>query len=149
MGDRFMNGFVAGLIADLPAILIDGLAGLLRLDKLNLIHFVSILAYEGKKLSFWETVFTTAIQLLFAGILGVVFAYLLPLIKKEYYYAKAVIYAVSIWFFIYAIDVVFKIHDVAKPDFPTSLVHSNVALIWGLGMAWILQRLEKNTVIYE
>jgi len=148
MKDRFMNGFAAGVLADVPVVIIDALAGLFNLDKLDFVHFASILAFDDMQLNIWEYVFTTILQFSFAGLLGVIFAYLIPVIKEKYYYFKAVIFSSGIvWFSVYAIDHFFKIEKKAEIDFMTSVVHYLISIIWAVIMAWIYKWLEKRETV--
>lgn len=139
MNDRFMNGFIAGVIANMPVLALDMLAGVLRIDKSDYIHFVSILAYQSRNLDIGETLFAIAVQTVFAGVLGVIFNYLILYIEKRYFYSKALIYGAILWFSIYSLDVVFKIEDVVKPNFKTALTHCVLSLLWGFLMAFVLR----------
>lgn len=145
MKDRFMNGFVAGLIANIPVVILDFLASHFNLDKLDYIHFVSLLAFDDMSLNVWEFIFAFIIQSLFAGIMGIFFAYLIKLIRERYYYVKALVYSAFTWFAIYAVDIIFTIEDKAKIDFKTAVVHYLLSIIWGITMAWIVKWLEKKT----
>lgn len=148
MQDRFMNGFIAGLIGNIPAIILDVIAGIINLDKIDYTHFVSILLFDDRILSVWEYVFSLSIQFSFAGILGVLFTYFIIAVKEKYYYIKAVIFGgIIVWFSIYAIDIVFSIHEKAKIDFSTSIVHFFIALIWAVVMAWTFAWLEKREIL--
>jgi hypothetical protein len=144
MKDRFMNGFVAGVIADLPVIVLDFLASKLKLDKLDFKDFVSILAFAEPKPDFGESIFASIVQCLFAGVIGVAFNYFIKLVKKEYYYIKAFIFGAMIWFIIYAVDIFFKIEDRVGTDFKTSVVHYGLSILWGIITAWTIQWLEKR-----
>ncbi|TCL65924.1 hypothetical protein EDC14_101654 [Hydrogenispora ethanolica] len=143
MKDRFMNGYVAGVVADIPIVILDMLSGLFHLDKFDYIHFVTIFAFSERNPNIWETLFALMIQLFFAGVLGVAFSYLLPHISERYFYSKGLIWGVLVWFMIYAVDIIFKIEDGLKMDFRTAVTHFILSVIWGWLMAWMLKRLRR------
>jgi ABC-type branched-subunit amino acid transport system permease subunit len=144
MKDKFMNGFIAGVLANIPVAIFDFLATRLNLDKLDFTNYVSILAFGEPKPDLWESIFACIVQFMFAGVMGVIFNYFIKEVTEKYYYIKSFIYGAIVWFVIYAVDIFFKIEDKAKIDFKTSVSHYTLSVIWGIAAAWVLKWLEKK-----
>jgi ABC-type branched-subunit amino acid transport system permease subunit len=144
MKDKFMNGFIAGALANIPVAILDFLATWSNLDELDFINYVSILAFGEPKPDLWESIFAFLVQFMFAGVMGVIFNYFIKAVTEKYYYIKSFIYGAIIWFVIYAVDIFFKIEDKAKIDFKTSVSHYTLSVIWGIAVAWVLKWLEKK-----
>lgn len=148
MKDRYMNGFIAGMIGNIPTIILDVIASIFDLDKYDFTHFVSILIFDKIKLSSPEYAFSLFLEFLFAGVLGVLFTYYIFLVKENYYFIKAAIFGgLIIWFSLYSIDIFFSIQEKTNPDFSTVVVHFLISIIWGLATSWIFAWLEKRETI--
>ncbi len=144
MKDRFMNGFLAGVVANIPVFILDFSATLLKIDKLDFLHFVSILAFGDLKPDLWESIFSFFVQSMFAGIAGAILNYFIKSVTEKYYYVKSLIFGAMLWFSIYSVDIFFKIEDRVGIDFKTAVVHYLLSIIWGILAAWMIKWLEKN-----
>ncbi len=143
MDDRFMNSFAAGVIGNVPALIIDKAASLLKLEQADFMDFAAALAFQGKIDSVAKGVFTLWIQMIFAGFLGVALIYAMEKATLRYYYIKGMLFGSLTWFAVYAIDIFFQIPKLVPIDFAVAVSHYLAAVAWGLGTAWAFRRLDQ------
>ncbi|MCW3489902.1 DUF6789 family protein [Dethiobacter alkaliphilus] len=142
MNDRFVNGFLAGLIGgvvmtvlNLISFYVLGLAQILYLD------WASVLIFGYRFATTLEAVIGQIGQLFFAGVVGVLFAYLLAATTSRYYLIKGWVYGLVVWFGSYAITLLYDITPLnpIKPD--TVISNMVTASVYGLVLAWSLKKL--------
>jgi uncharacterized membrane protein YagU involved in acid resistance len=139
-----MNGFIAGIIANIPILILDKTVSFFKLEKVDYEHFAAVLAFHGKIDSIGKLLFGLTVELMFAGFLGIAFAYLIKTVTSRYFYLKGAIFGAFIWFVIYAIDVFFKIPEILEIDFAASVSHYIGSILWGVGSAWTFEYLKKR-----
>lgn len=142
MNDRFVNGFIAGMLGGILMSVLNiisfyvlGIAELLYLD------WAAVLIFGYRYATFLEAVIGQMGQLLFAAAAGVLFAYLLPLISSKYYLFKGWIYGLLIWFGTYAVTTLFKVTPLIPIKADTVLSNIFTASVYGLILAEVLRRL--------
>jgi hypothetical protein len=89
-----------------------GIAELLYFD------WASVLIFGYRFATLLEAVIGQIVQLFFASIMGILFAYLLPLTTSRYYLFKGWVYGLVVWFGSYAITTLLKLTPLIpiKPD---------------------------------
>lgn len=144
MNDRFTSGFIAGIAANIPALIIDKIISVLELKDVDFVHFAAALAFEGQIDSTVKWLFALAVEMMFAGFLGTLFILALALWTPKYYYFKGALFGACIWFTIHVLDVIFKIPEILNINFASAVVHYFVSIVWGVLTAYIYRQLEKK-----
>lgn len=140
-----MNGFVAGLIGDAPAVLINRLfVDLLKVATLRYADFAAILILGRKPHSLWEGIFAQLGQILFSALLGVSFAYLIPRLSTRYYYFKGAVFGAGVWFLSNTVTVLFKVPGLTRNSLASALVGYSAAIAYGITLAYAFRRLENR-----
>lgn len=109
--DRLTRGFIAGLVGGIAMNIVSLISyHILNIAELRYLDWAAIVIYGTKARNFAEVVFAQAIQLIFVGILGIIFAYLIPAISSKNYLLRGWLFGSFIWFLLYGISLLFKIH---------------------------------------
>ena len=87
--------------------------------------------------------FLTA-HLIFTGILGVIFAYLIQSITAKNYYFKGWLYSVAVWLMSYAVSRLLPPFQVIINSPITTLINLINATLFGLILAWALKWLDNK-----
>ena len=146
MKDRFMAGFISGVIGGTIASLIDiFLVNNLSFGTTRYIDFASVIEL-GKTVEGWgEAIFAQLGQSLFSGFLGIGYAYLLKWTGGNYPKSKALIYAAGTWFLIFASVRIGRIPNLPKNvPLSTSMENYIAALIFGLITSYVFTKLNKD-----
>lgn len=138
MRDRFTRGLVAGIVAGIVPFFINWGAFTLNLNTLRWSEFIGMLILGDLPATTGEMLFTIAAQFILLGILGVIFAYLLPLLSVENYQLKGSLYGLAIWFLAFIIVHLFKIGGIFEIPLKTAATNAVAGLFWGLALSIIL-----------
>ncbi|KJS14280.1 MAG: hypothetical protein VR67_00600 [Peptococcaceae bacterium BRH_c8a] len=141
--DRFYRGFVAGVVGGL-AMNVWSLFSyyILNFSERRFLDWASMIIYGSLPTSTFQIVYAQIIQLLWVGLLGIIFALLIPAITSRFYLGKGVIYGLMSGFIIYAITTLFRIPNLVIFSTTTVLSNHIGGIIWGLTMAYVLRRLD-------
>ena len=147
MNDRFTRGFVAGLLAGIPTMLLNYIADLLHWTTLRWTDFVAILIFGHRYRNLSESIFSTIALLFFVGALGVIFTLVIPVITSRNLWFKAWSFSEAIWFLAFTITYLFKIPELKIIPLKTALVNFLSASVWGLLLGsllnWFANRLDE------
>ncbi len=138
MKDRFIIGFVSGVIAGILPNIFNWSAYHLHLSTLRWADFMGALVYGKKPVTIVETYFATVYVYFFLGLLGILFSYLIPKITSKNYLFKGVIFSLFIWFLAHTITVLFKVPELTNLPLKTALSNSVSAILWGLSLGYTL-----------
>lgn len=149
MEDRFVRYFIAGIISALFMNLWDYFSYyILHLSTMRLLDYASVMLLGKKVFIFWEEIFAQLTQIFFTGMMGVLFGYLITKINSKYYLFKSWLFAVSVWFVVFAIGSLFKMPYLYKVPTQTSLNNFLESSIYGLALAqttiWLDSKLNKK-----
>lgn len=153
--DRFFRGFTAGVLATVPFAIADHIAVALGLAEIYIHDWVAALVFgylagagpldelfgvgagvEGA--GGFSAVVADLGNLLWNGVLGIGFVYLLLVIGERYRVLKGLLYALTAWFVFYALSGLFQV-AVLLPLAPQTVVTNGVlAAAWGVTMAWLV-----------
>ncbi|MFZ5943118.1 MAG: hypothetical protein ACOYVD_03340 [Bacillota bacterium] len=93
-----------------------------------------------------ETVFALVAQIIFSGVLGIIFAYLITQINSVNYLLKGGIFGSFTWFLLYGISLLYKIEATIPLHFDTAASDFAGAIIYGVVLAktmyWFSARLK-------
>ncbi len=143
--DRFFRGFLAGLLAGIPMNIWSLFSyHVLHFGQRRFLDWMGIILYGNLPLTFGEQAYALFGQFFGLGVLGILYAYLLAAIGSQWYVGKAVIYSGAFSFVVYALPMLFRVPNLT--EMPMNAVISNHigALIWGIFLGYVQQRLESG-----
>lgn len=146
LNDRFTKGFLAGLIAGIPA-LAWGLLSRYVLHFTTLLYkdFAAILTYGNPARGILANLFAQAVVFFFFGFNGVLFSYLTRIISTKNLVLKGGLWGSAIWFASYTITLFFKVPGLLHIPPKTSISQLVGGLIWGVALAVVLKYLDRVT----
>jgi len=141
--DRFFRGFIAGIGGGI----VMNVWSLFSYHVLNFsdrryLDWTSAILFGHLPRSVPEAAYALVIQILWVGLLGILFAYLVPAITSRGYLFKGAIYGLLLGFIIYAVTTIFRLPDLTSFNLATVMSNHFGGLIWGLTMAYVLHRLD-------
>ncbi len=144
MDDRFVNGFIAGILAFLITTPLAFAAKHFNLIDLKFSDFAGILSLGKIPETLAERLFGSAVDAMVSAALGIIFAYLVPYIGSKYLLFKGWFYAGTIWYLYYpTISVVFL--DEVNINVKTALINAIFAGLFGIVMAQFYSWLHTET----
>jgi hypothetical protein len=147
MKDRFTDGFIAGFLGGVAMSILNLISYFLGIAQILYLDWASVMIFGYRYSTLLEALIGQLGQLFFTATLGVIFAYILPVISSRYYLFKGWVFGLLVWFGSYAITLLYKVTPLIpiKPD----TVISNVvtASVYGLVLAESLRRLSNREKI--
>lgn len=141
--DRLVAGFLAGVAGGVAMNVYVQIAWFLNATQVRYLDWASVLLYGHRPHGVGDAVFAQIVQIVFAGILGILFAYLIPLITSRYYLFRGFIFGLSVWFLIYSFTLLYGLHVIVPLEVLTAAVDFVGAGIYGLVLAASLHLLDK------
>jgi hypothetical protein len=138
--DRLTRGFFAGLAGGIAMNVINLTSFYAGIAELRFLDWAAYTIYGTKPQNFAETVFAQGAQLIFVGILGIIFAYLIPVLTSRNYLLRGWLYGAIIWFSLYGISMLFKIEATTPLRLGTVATDLVGASVFGLVLAVALHR---------
>jgi len=140
--DRLTRGFYGGLAAAVLQNAWSFLAYVLGLTTLRMADWSAIVILgRGGPFSTSEILLGLTGHLIWSGILGIVFVYLIPHVTHRHLTLKGLLFGWSVWFFIYSLTLLFKVGPTLNLPLKTPVSDFIGATIYGLALAWIATRL--------
>lgn len=141
MKDRVTAGFVAGIAGGIGMNVIDWIVNSIYGQKEYLYCWASVVLYGRLPRTTWEVVFSQIGQIFFAGILGIIFAYMLLKLTSGNYLIKGCLYGFMAWFVIYGMSIIFRLRFLDTHSAVTITSHFFSSLLYGLIVAEVLRLL--------
>lgn len=145
INDRFTRGLVAGIVAGIIQDALDYIAYLLDLTQLRYLDWVGVMIFGKTPITLPETLLSLGGELFFSGVLGILFAYLVPQIRSSNILIKAWMYGVSTWFSIYGVMTLFKVKGLEAVDIITASSDVVTSSVYGLVLGYILSSINRKT----
>ena len=144
--DRFFRGLIAGITGGIAMNIWTLIAVFIfNWPIVRFVDWASIIIYGDFPRSHAEGIFALMMHLLWTGVLGIIFAYLIPQITSYGYLLKGAIFGVVLGFLIYAIPTLLQTPLLAEHSFITVLSNHTGGLIWGLTLAQTLRWLDRKS----
>lgn len=145
MGDKYANGFVSGFCGGIAAAATN-LSLILGFNygELKFGDFAGVLVFGHFPRGFWESVIAYIAYAGFAGTLGVIFSYLVPVLSSKYLLFKGLHFGIGVWFISYAITLLFKVPDLEDIPLKTAVTNLLASSLYGLIMTIMLRWLIKR-----
>lgn len=140
MKDRVIVGFIAGVMAATAADIANWILFGINFANIRFMDWASVIFLGHLPGSLAEIIVTQATQIVWDGIMGVIFVLLLPKIKSDYLIAKGVMYAITLLLAFRAITVLFGVPPLK--DLPLATFLSNIlcSIVWGVIVALVTRR---------
>lgn len=149
MKDRLVWGFLAGVIARIPALIFGLTAVSLQWTTLRWAHFAAILVYGHNIRNLSENIFATLITFFFCGFLGANFIRLIPRISCGNYLFKGWFFGASFWLFAFVTMTLFKVPGFVSVPLNSIISNFIEASIWGLSLGYCLRRFDNRFKVYN
>ncbi len=145
--DRFHRGLVAGMVAGVAMNLWTLVAlFVLQWEVIRFIDWAAIFLFGDLPRSHLQGLFSLWMQILWAGLLGVGFAFLIPQATSRGYLIKAAFFGVMLGFISYAIPTALQMPILSKLSFATVFSNHVGGLVWGLTLGVTLRWLDRRPV---
>lgn len=142
--DRFSRGLVSGIAGGVVMNIWSLTAYyILHVANRRFLDWAAVLMYGHLPLNLNETLLAQASQLLWAGFLGVLFAYFMPAITSRHYLLKGAFGGFIAGFLIYASAILLNMRFFNNLPFNTVLTQIIGGALWGLTMAFTLRWLDR------
>ena len=139
MKDRFTRGFLSGIIAGIPTFIFSLIAIPLKWTTLRWANFAEIFIFGRKSINLMEEIMSSVAVFLMCGMLGVIFAYIIPQISSANYLLKSWVFSIAFWFFAFVLTVLFKVPGLIIIPGKTAIINFLMATIWGLSLGYCLK----------
>lgn len=140
--DRFLRGLIAGVIGGIAMNFFSFMSGIFGFTDLRMVDWASIIIYgHTPPFNQGEIIFGTMSHLIFTGFLGVVFSYLVTVIRSKNIIIKGWIYSSVIWFFIYAVTTFFRVEGTVPIALSTAISNAVSSSIYGITLGYFTKYL--------
>lgn len=145
--DRFHRGLIAGIIAGVIMNVWSFISYyLLQFTTRKYVDWTGVILYGDLPRNIGETIYALLIHLVWTGLLGVIFAYILPRITSRGYLIKGVFFGFVTGFITYAITTLFKTPHITITPLRTVISDHIGGVIFGLVLAQMLYWLDDTRV---
>lgn len=139
--DRFTIGFIAGVAGGIVMNAGDYLSSALGIVELQYKDWASVLIFGNRTDTIPEAVVALFGQLIFSGLVGIIFAYLIIGTTSKYLIFKGWVYSILVWFISYAIIVLYDVTSLIPVGIDTVLSHIVTVSLYGLVLAFVHRKL--------
>lgn len=144
MDEKLIRSFVAGVIGGVAKDVLDFISYCLHITNYRYLDFAAQILYTKAPTFWWDATFAQFIELIFCGLLGVLYFTLIPKSTNKNYLLKGWLFGVSIWLFLCGLGTLFKIPYFYKIPWPTSNSDFVTSSIYGIVLAWSLRWLDQK-----
>jgi hypothetical protein len=146
--DRFERGFIAGVIGGIIMNIWSFISGYLQFTHLRMVDWAGIMFFgHTPPFTLLENIVALGLQLGFSGFLGVVFAFLIPMIASQNLYFKGLVFSAAVWFFIYGVTGLFRVPGTVPASVGTVVSNLIAAFLFGLGSAFYLKQFSSTPAL--
>ncbi len=107
------------------------------------LDWAAMMIYGEPPQSIYETIMSFTMQVIWAGLLGIIFAFFIPIIKSRGYLLKGIFYGLISFFIIYTIPVLYQVPHLHETGSNTQFSHFIGSIIFGAATAASLRWLDK------
>ena len=144
MKDRFANGFIAGFAGAVSMNIFNMIGHYLHTVKDHYYDFSAVLLWYKTADTTGEIIASLIVQLFFTALLGTIFAYLTPYLKKQYYLFKGASFGLGCWFSFYAVTTLLKLPGVGEHTLSGSTTNGIGSAIYGIVLAYLFGLLDNK-----
>jgi len=144
MSDRFIKGFIAGVVGGFVHDILDIISNLIGIDELTYFGWAGIVIFGSNPNTTLEWVVAIFAKTLFTGILGVIFAYITPKITSKNYPIKGAFFGVTVWAISFSTVLLFKIEKLMTTEADSAASDAVTSIIYGIILALTYNWLDKR-----
>lgn len=134
--DRLTRGFISGLAGWPLELAFSLIMSGLHLTKYRYLDFAAVLTYNHRPQGLGEVLFAEFVVLIFLGILGIGFSFVLKAVSSSNIYLKGWLYGTFVWFSIYVVMTIFQLKHIYPVDTMTAASNLIAASFWSVTMTW-------------
>ena len=143
--NRYPLGLISGFCGGLAATVVNLLLiHIFEFGKVRFMDFAGLFIFGHLPQDFGEHLLAFFAFLGFSATLGVIFIRLISIPPKPYLLVKTIHFGLGIWFFSYAITLLFKVPELEKISLPSAITNLLASTAYGLGMGLVLKWLLKE-----
>ncbi|NLM37972.1 MAG: hypothetical protein GX202_07590 [Firmicutes bacterium] len=143
---HYLPGLVAGICGGVAATAVNlVMIYLFNVGNLRFIDFAGVFIFGHPPNNLGENMLAFLGYLGFTGTLGVLFTYLSAFPPKPYLLLKGIHFGLGVWFFSYALTLLFKVPELTKISLATALTNFIASATYGLVLALVLRFLAEKT----
>ena len=142
--DRFIRGFIAGISAGIVMDILEYLSFILKITELSYWEWASVLIFGYRATALTEVFLALMLQIFFSGVVGILFAYFVPLVTSRYYLMKGALFSIFICFLSNAVIYMFKVTPLAPVKADTVFSNIVTVAIYGLVLAQMLRWMDNK-----
>ncbi|MEL7567695.1 MAG: hypothetical protein AAGU27_22845, partial [Dehalobacterium sp.] len=138
---RVFVGFIAGVLAAFAADIANWIFYYMNITNVRFLDWASIILLGHQSNNAFQIAVMQIYQIIWDGLLGIVFSLLIPLIKSQGLVFKGVLYSFVLLFIFRAITVLFALRPLKDISFDTFISNAFCSIIWGILMPYIIVRI--------
>lgn len=143
INDKFTRGWVAGTLGGLIGGILGFLSYTLGISQMHFTDWSAVLIFgRAQPFSLAEQVYALIVTAGSTGVIGILFAFLIPVINKENLYFKGWIIFLIPWWILYLVTALAKVEGVINLSLMTALSDGIVTSITGLLSVYFYRSLE-------
>jgi len=143
--DTLTRGFIAGVIAGVLMNMVSFISYYLGFAQLRFLDWPSIIITGQIPANNLAALFFMAVQLIFVGFLGSIFALLITrLTTSMNYIFKGFLFGVISWFTIYGLTYLADVPKLTPLDMGTAMTDFTAAIVFGVVLSETLSQLDKR-----
>lgn len=147
MKDRFYNGFLSGILGGIIPFIFNFAALELGFSTFVWAHYMGLFIMGEKPEGITEMIFFVIMQFAFMGVLGAVFAFIIPYISSKHLILKGIIYGTTIWFILLSIPYLLQLPAVENAPLKSVISSLIAVILWGTALSLILKKLDSRIKI--
>ncbi|MBM7624237.1 hypothetical protein [Sporohalobacter salinus] len=144
MKDRFYNGFISGVIGGITPFIFNFSSLALEFTTLTWKDFLGLFVIGKIPKTILEIAFFIGMQYAFLGILGAIFAIIIPHISSKHLIFKGALYGAGMWFIFLSIPYLLQLPMLQEIPFKTAISNLIGSSLWGITLALILKKVDKK-----
>jgi len=140
MKDRVLAGFISGILAAVGADIVNWVLYYLNYADRKFLDWAAVIFLGQLPTDVLEVVVMQIAQIVWDGLMGIVFIMIIPTIKCQGIVLKGIIYAITLMFLFRATTVLYDLSYLKSLSMGTFLSNAFCSIIWGVLVALIIKR---------
>lgn len=142
--DRFYRGFTAGVAGGIVMNIWSFGSYQFNFTNVRFIDWSAVMIFGSKPDNIIQTIMATITHLGWAGFLGILLAWLFPVVTSRGYLYKGAFFGFIAGFILYGIMVLFSVQHLEFTGTATAASNVIGGLMWGLTAAYVLRLLDSS-----